>query len=228
MVKTRRALLSCFAITAPATLAELSLWQICLRTKILCNPCAGRSSSSCSWPSALLTRLVIPGPGGGGCAARTGAGIISVRAFHDCGSRNSSCLTPRLLAPLQPRDAASMEISTALCVLGQRELERPRGAEGPRPRSWQRLCGAASALALPSDFMCLGLAAVPTGSGGAFPPECPRAALACSRDNEGKVCPLVPRSGELWMSLSDTGRPDVTPGTCGLVADFGSSLYECL
>lgn len=125
MIK-RRALLRSFDITAAAIPAELSS-QICLRTIIPSNPCAGLSSNSCSWPSALLTRLVVPGPGGGGCTARTGAGIIPARACHDCGSRNGSCLTPRLLAPLQTRDAAGMEISTALWELCQREPEQPRG-----------------------------------------------------------------------------------------------------
>lgn len=138
----RRALLSSFDITAAATPAELSSWQICLRTKIPCTPCAGRSSSSCSWPSALLTRLVIPGPGGGGCAARTGAGIIPARAFHDCGWRNGSCLTPRLLAPLQTRDAASMEISTAN-PSGRGEL-----------RGLARALGSSSEVPLPPE-LCL-------------------------------------------------------------------------
>lgn len=52
--------------------------------------------------------------------------------------------------------------------------------------------------------------------------------LQRSRDSEGRVWPLVslpiPSAGEIWTSLSDRGRPDVTPGTCGLVADVWSSL----
>lgn len=64
------------------------------------------------------------------------------------------------------------------------------------------------------------------GCGGAFPQECPRAAAACSRDSEGRVCPLVPlpvpSAGELWTSLSDRGRPDVTLGTAALLPILGA------
>lgn len=105
--------------------------------------------------------------------------------------------------------------------------ERPRGA-GASPGSWHRLRGAASAGALP---LCAPAWLLPPrGSAGPFPQECPRAAAACSRDSEGRVCALVPLpvpgAGGLWTALSDRGWPDVTPGTCGIVADVGSSLNE--
>lgn len=191
-------------------------------TKLACSSRWGGSSSSRRWPSALLRRLSAPGPGEGAAPPAPARGLSQPEPFVP---RPAEWLLPQPRLPLGP--AASSGCSrdgNFHCAAGAEPSGR--GEPGPRPRTWQRPRGAASARALPAALMCRCPAVAPEGLS---PGMCPCSCTVFGWQRGPGLCHCPPPGPRCWRALAvpvPQAQARRDPGTCGLVADVGSSRGE--